>query len=128
MRLSQSNINATKLAEMPLPLPTLPEQDEVLRIGARLLFAVGVERRVRDSSEDVEKLTQSILSKAFSGELVPTEAELARAEGRTYETAEELLARIQIAPDKRSAKKPSREPRPRRAAHGATTAGGVDEE
>jgi len=26
--------------------------------------------------------------------LVPTEAELARAEGRRYETAEELLARI----------------------------------
>jgi type I restriction enzyme S subunit len=33
------------------------------------------------------------LSKAFSGELVPTEAELARAEGRTFETAEELLRR-----------------------------------
>jgi hypothetical protein len=29
-----------------------------------------------------------------AGELVPTEAELARAEGRSYETAEELLARV----------------------------------
>ena len=37
------------------------------------------------------------ISKAFSGELVPTEAELARAEGRTYETAEELLTRIRGA-------------------------------
>lgn len=41
-----------------------------------------------------EKLPQAILSKAFQGELVPTEAELARAEGRSFETAEEMLARV----------------------------------
>lgn len=28
------------------------------------------------------------------GELVPTEADVARAEGRDYETAEQLLARV----------------------------------
>jgi hypothetical protein len=42
-----------------------------------------------------EKLTQAILAKAFGGELVHTEAELARREGRSYEPASELLARIQ---------------------------------
>jgi hypothetical protein len=41
--------------------------------------------------------TQSILGKAFRGGLVPTEAELAKAERRTYETAEQLLARIKTA-------------------------------
>ena len=41
-----------------------------------------------------EKLTQAILAKAFRGELVPTEAELARQEGRTYEPASDLLIRI----------------------------------
>lgn len=30
----------------------------------------------------------------FRGELVPTEAELAEREGRSYETAEQLLARV----------------------------------
>jgi type I restriction enzyme S subunit len=45
----------------------------------------------------VEKLAQSILAKAFRGELVPTEAELARREGREYEAAEKLLERIQEA-------------------------------
>ena len=35
----------------------------------------------------VEKITQAILAKAFRGELVPTEAELARQEGRDYEPA-----------------------------------------
>ena len=42
----------------------------------------------------VERLTQTILTKAFRGELVPTEAELARRENRSYEPASELLARI----------------------------------
>ncbi|HEX8204238.1 MAG TPA: hypothetical protein VF590_27415 [Isosphaeraceae bacterium] len=43
-----------------------------------------------------DKLTQSILARAFRGELVPTEAELAREEGRDYEPAAALLARVQV--------------------------------
>jgi len=39
-------------------------------------------------------LTQALLAKAFRGELVPTEAELARQEGRDYEPASKLLKRI----------------------------------
>lgn len=39
--------------------------------------------------------TQSILAEAFLGELVPTEAELARIYGREYETATTLLKRVQ---------------------------------
>ena len=42
-------------------------------------------------------LTQSNLTNAFSDELVTTEAELARAEGRQYESAVELLARVRNA-------------------------------
>jgi type I restriction enzyme S subunit len=42
----------------------------------------------------VEKVTQAVLTKAFRGDLVPTEAELARTEGRSYESAGELLKRI----------------------------------
>ena len=37
---------------------------------------------------------QSVLKAACEGKLVPTEAELARAEGRDYEAADVLLARI----------------------------------
>jgi type I restriction enzyme R subunit len=40
------------------------------------------------------RLTQAIPAKAFHGELVPTEAELDRREGRDYESATELLRRI----------------------------------
>jgi hypothetical protein len=39
-------------------------------------------------------ITQSILAKAFRGEHVPTEAELARRKGRVYESASVLLERI----------------------------------
>ena len=52
-----------------------------------------------------EKLIQSILAKAFRGELVPNEAELARREGRSYEPASALLARIEA---QRQAFKPQR--------------------
>jgi hypothetical protein len=41
-----------------------------------------------------DKLTQAILAKAFRGELVPTEAELARREGRDYEPVGVLLERV----------------------------------
>lgn len=37
------------------------------------------------------------LLKAFRDDLVPTEAEVARREGRSYESASDLLARIRTA-------------------------------
>jgi SAM-dependent methyltransferase len=49
------------------------------------------------------------LAKAFRGELVPTEADLAGAEGRDYETAEQLLARV--AARKTEPTKTTRKPR-----------------
>jgi type I restriction enzyme S subunit len=42
----------------------------------------------------VEKKTQAILAKAFRGELVPTEAELDRHEGRDYQPTNALLEGI----------------------------------
>jgi hypothetical protein len=39
-----------------------------------------------------DRLPQAILAKAFRGELVPTEAELARRAGRDFEPAAVLLA------------------------------------
>jgi type I restriction enzyme S subunit len=53
-----------------------------------------IEERLSAANGRIEKLTQSILAKAFRGELVPTEAELARREGRDYEHAAVLLERI----------------------------------
>jgi hypothetical protein len=60
----------------------------------------------------VEKLMQAVLAKAFRGELVPTEAELARAEGRDYEPASALLERIRAERGATIAATPGRAPLP----------------
>ncbi|MDN5309794.1 MAG: type restriction enzyme subunit [Methanolobus sp.] len=92
---NQSNINGEKLRNYPFPFCSLPEQQEIVRrVDALFAFADSIEARVAAAKEKTERLRQSILAKAFSGELVPTEAELARQEGRDYESAEVLLERI----------------------------------
>jgi len=110
---SQSNINASKLAAMPLPLPPLQEQDEALRVGGHVLeLATAIERRSQVAATRADRLRKAILFKAFSGELVPTEAELARAEGREYESASALLARLtKSAVEDKPAKPPSQRAR-----------------
>jgi type I restriction enzyme S subunit len=76
-------------------LPPLAEQLEIVRrVEALFKLADAIEKRVASATARAEKLTQAILAKAFRGELVPTEAELARQEGREYEPASKLLERI----------------------------------
>ena len=60
------------------------------------LFALAeqIEMRFAEGRKRVDSITQAILAKAFRGELVPTEFELAKTEGRSFESAEELLKRI----------------------------------
>lgn len=57
-------------------------------------MADAIEKRVAAATVRAERLTQAILTQAFRVELVPTEAELARQEGREYEPASMLLERI----------------------------------
>ncbi|MDP2216989.1 MAG: restriction endonuclease subunit S [Methanolobus sp.] len=83
------------IRSIAVPLPPLPEQQEIVRrVDALFAFANSVEAKVAAAREKTEILRQSILAKAFSGELVPTEAEIARQEGRGYESAGELMGRI----------------------------------
>lgn len=73
----------------------MDEQQEIVRrVEALFTLADAIEKRVAAATARAEKLTQAILAKAFRGELVPTEAELARRGGRDYESASALLARI----------------------------------
>ncbi len=87
-----------------VPLPSVEEQHEIdRRVAALFKLADAIDKRVALATKYSGKLTQAILTKAFRGELVPTEAELARTEGRDYESAEQLLARIrtEIAMDEK---------------------------
>ena len=63
-------------------------------MDALFALADSIEAKVSAARERTEKMRQSVLSKAFSGELVETEAELARRECRDYEPADVLLERI----------------------------------
>ncbi|MCI0723689.1 MAG: restriction endonuclease subunit S [Acidobacteria bacterium] len=89
------HITGTGVAEYTFGFPPFPEQQEIVR-RAEALFALAerIEHRVQAATEQVESTRQSILARAFRGELVETEADLARREGRDYESAAQLLGRI----------------------------------
>jgi len=71
-----------------------PSSEKSCRVDSLFALADKIEARVQAATVRVGKITQAILAKAFRGELVPTEAELARQEGRSYEPASALLERI----------------------------------
>jgi len=83
------------MERLPVALPPPTEQEEIVRRGRETVRAGRPdEARFVEGRKRVDSITQAILAKAFRGELVPTEFELAKAEGRSFESAEELLARI----------------------------------
>lgn len=89
-KLTQSNLNV-----IPVVVPPVTEQHEIVRrVESLFKLADTFERRVAAATARADKLTQAILAKAFRGELVPTEADLARADGRDYESATALLERV----------------------------------
>jgi type I restriction enzyme S subunit len=93
---SQSNINAQKLGKFEVPFFCQEEQREIVqRVEALFKVANIIENRVAVATGHAEKLTQAILAKAFRGDLVPTEAELACRESRSYKSACALLAKIE---------------------------------
>src|SRR5207302_10984816 len=97
----RSRLNLQEVKSIPIPLPTLEEQKEIVRhVEALFTLANAIEKRVAGALLRAEKLTQAILAKAFRGKLVPTEAELAKREGRSYEPASVLLERIRAKSEK----------------------------
>jgi type I restriction enzyme S subunit len=92
---AQPTLPLGNLRTIPISIPPLAEQEEIARRVQTLLeMADNIQERVGQATLKSEKLTQSILARAFRGELVPTEAELARRGGVEYETASVLLERV----------------------------------
>ena len=66
----QVNISLTQCRESLIPLPPLGEQTEIVRRVEELFtFADSIEQKANAALERVNNLTQSILAKAFRGEL-----------------------------------------------------------
>ncbi len=102
----QQGISGKDIKEQIVALPPLAEQREIVRrVEALFALADKIEARVTASIARADRLIQATLAKAFRGELVPTEAELAELEGREFETAQALLDRIH---DERNRVAPSR--------------------
>jgi type I restriction enzyme, S subunit len=92
---AQQAIYIRDMRKFLVPLPPLEEQRKIaVRVNAIFAVTEEIEARVQVAKARAERTTRAVLAKAFQGELVPTEAELARAEGRPYEPASALLARI----------------------------------
>ena len=91
----QLRVPAKYLGDAPFPLPPLAEQHrivaEIEKQLTRLDASVAALRRAR---ANLKRYRASVLKDACEGRLVPTEASLARAEGREYEHAGQLLQRI----------------------------------
>ncbi len=67
---SQSNINAQKIKAYTISVPTIIEQAEIVRrIENLFAFADNIKQKNNAALDRVNNLTQSILAKAFHGEL-----------------------------------------------------------
>ncbi|MCC6968966.1 MAG: restriction endonuclease subunit S [Phycisphaerales bacterium] len=65
-------LNLDNIKEIPLALPTPEEQAEIVRrVESLMKLADTIERRVTAAQARADKLTQSVLARAFRGELVP---------------------------------------------------------
>jgi len=67
-----ATISQPQIASLKLPIPPLEEQQEIVRrVEALFKIADQIEEHYKKAKAFVDKLTQSILAKAFCGELVP---------------------------------------------------------
>lgn len=84
----QSNISLEQCRDFSFPVPEIEEQQEIVkRVHHLFAFADKIEARYKKAKAQLDKLPQSILAKAFRGELVPQDP--------ADEPAGVLLERIQ---------------------------------
>jgi type I restriction enzyme S subunit len=92
---TRDGINTEQLLSMPVIVAPIDEQRlivaEIEKQFTRLEAGIAALQRVQ---ANLKRYRAAVLKAACEGRLVPTEAELARKEGRAYESADQLLARI----------------------------------
>jgi len=104
------HVNVGDIKKYPIPLPPFEEQKEiVLRVEALFKVVEKMEARYQKANVHVEKLTQSILAKAFRGELVPQDP--------SDPPGSEILKQIKAEREKQQAELKSQKNPRRKAKH-----------
>ena len=89
-------LNCQRVRELPFNFPPIEEQQEIVRLVKALFRNTDhIAARYEKAKDYVDKLTQSILAKAFRGELVPQDP--------NDPPASELLERIKATREKAEA-------------------------
>lgn len=113
-----NNLNAEELRSLPLLLPPLSEQTEIVRRAKTLLaLADRIEARANAARTQAQRLSPLVLAKAFRGELVQQDPQ--------DEPASVLLERIASQRIGPAAKKQSKPPRQVRASRAPKEAAAV---
>jgi type I restriction enzyme, S subunit len=85
----------TRIKETPIRLCPVSAQDRIVAsLESYLTCLEDAAATLERVQRNLKRYRASVLKAAVEGRLVPTEAELARAEGRDYEPASALLGRI----------------------------------
>ena len=93
-----AHLGAGRFAEIEFPVPSLEEQQEIVRrVEALFAKADRIEAQYKNARQQVDRLTPALLAKAFRGELVPQDP--------NDEPASVLLERVKEA---RSATQPAK--------------------
>lgn len=75
---NQPALNKRRIADLTVPVPPLDEQTEIVRrVDELLQLADAVRSRIDGASHRLEHVSQAVLMKAFRGELLPNETDIA---------------------------------------------------
>jgi type I restriction enzyme S subunit len=98
---AQQHFNVGAMSEMPVPVPSLGEQNEIVRrIEGAFTWIDRLAAEATSARKLIDKLDQAVLAKAFRGELVPQDPD--------DEPANVLLERIRAERETAPAAKPRR--------------------
>jgi len=105
-------INMSDIKSYPIPFPSLPEQHEIVRRVEQLFaYADTIEKQVNSALLGVNNLTQSILAKAFRGELTEQwraeNSELISGENSAAALLEKIKAERAASTGKKASRKKS---------------------
>ncbi|WP_294296529.1 restriction endonuclease subunit S [uncultured Chryseobacterium sp.] len=104
----QPNLNLSIIKNTVIPFPEEEEQKEIVKqIESRLSVCDSIEQNIKESLEKAEALRQSILKRAFEGNLLTAQELVECKLAEDYEPASVLLERIK-ADQNKAATKPSK--------------------